>query len=52
MKVLQYLVKHGRYRWTVWNIGVYCTTGFNLKNIPNIFIDSAVSFVPKLHEQQ
>ena len=25
-KVLCYLVKHATYRWTVWNIGVYCKT--------------------------
>ena len=51
-KVLDYLVKHGTYRWTVWSIGVYCTTRFSVKNIPNISIHSTVSFVPKLHEQQ
>ena len=31
---MRYLFKHAIYRWTVWSIGIYRTTNFNLQKIP------------------
>ena len=35
---LRYLVKYGRYRWTVCSIGVYCTIHYNLQKLQSKYI--------------